>query len=249
MDLINPIVIPESVLPIKVKVKRFRIKAGVNRKYRVIMSLWRVVILSWLCMCLTAQISSITNLSKERDYLRGRLFAEMNLRIKVQELTGLQNQIHTLYEIEIALLRHQVEMSRVDGYIAKTNRKLTPQVRYQIVQAAYNCSNAVGIDPLFSIAVMEQESRFQVYAKSDKDAHGLMQLIPSTAAMLGISRDKIYDIKQNVCGGITYLAKHIKTYNGELKLVLRRYYGGGEEWEYPQPVLARYARIQDKIRL
>jgi len=46
------------------------------------------------------------------------------------------------------------------------------------------------------------ESRYNTKARSEKDAYGLMQLMPNTAKGLGVDR---YDWKQNIEGGAKYL--------------------------------------------
>lgn len=220
-----------------------------DRRFKLVLSAWGTIIIGWILLALTMQAIDNTNLRKEREYLRDRLFSEMNLRTTVQQASALQDQIHNLYEVEIAVLKRQVEITRVDAYIAKVNKKLSPGIRNRIIQAAYACSDAVEIDPLFTLAVMEQESRFHIYAKSDKDAHGLMQLIPSTALEVGVARHEIYNIERNICGGATYLAKQLKANNGLIKAALRRYYGGGEEWEYSLPVIERYTKFQRIAKL
>lgn len=222
----------------------------IDERYKSIMAMWLIGIISWTLLTLFMQASDNSSLRSEREYLRTRLFVEMNLRSEVQKTVELQKQIHVLYETEIWLLRQQMEMSRVSQYIAKVNPSLSIETRTRIVQAAYHCSARVELDPLFILAVMEQESRFNVYAKSVKGALGLMQLMPRTATKeLGIPIRQIYDIELNVCGGTAYLARHLKAHDGDQRAALRRYYGGGESWEYASPVLVRYENIQRRVRM
>lgn len=56
----------------------------------------------------------------------------------------------------------------------------------------------------FVSAVIEQESGWQRCPVSRKGAAGLIQLMPATAARLQV-RDRC-DIKENVSGGVRYLA-------------------------------------------
>lgn len=226
------------------------LKMSTDSKYKTLMAAWYVVIISWVLFAMVMQAGENTQLRSEREYLRTRLFVEMNLRSEVQKTVELQKQIHVLYETEIWLLRQQMEMSRVSQYLAKVNPSLSIETRVLIVQAAYYCSARVGLDPLFTLAVIEQESRFNVYAKSFKGALGLMQLMPRTATKeLGIPIKQIYDIELNVCGGAAYLARHLKTHDGDQRAALRRYYGGGDPAEYSQPVLIRYENIQRRVRM
>src|SRR5579883_3496722 len=61
-----------------------------------------------------------------------------------------------------------------------------------------------GLPLEFVRAVIEQESGWNTCAVSVKGAVGLMQLMPQTAQRLGV-KDRC-DAKQNISGGIRYLA-------------------------------------------
>lgn len=76
----------------------------------------------------------------------------------------------------------------------------------------------------FVRALVEQESGWQPCAISYKGAAGLMQLMPATAAGLGV-RDRC-DIQQNVSGGIRHLARLMNKFHGDLRLVAAAYYAG-----------------------
>lgn len=215
-----------------------------DSKFSLLMGLWRTAIVGWALLTLVMLVFDNGSLRQERRYLRDRLFVEMNLRAEVQRTVDLQNQTHALYEAEIALLKRQAEMIRVERVIGRINRRLDERTRWQIVNAAYSCAEAVGLEPLFVLAVMEQESSYNPRAISSVGARGLMQLMPRTAASLGVPRHQIYNIDLNVCAGAAYLAKHLQTYNGARTTALQRYYGGGTVAEYASPILTRYARLR-----
>jgi soluble lytic murein transglycosylase-like protein len=88
--------------------------------------------------------------------------------------------------------------------------------------AAY--ANHYGIPLDFARAVVEQESGWQVCAISPKGAAGIMQLMPETAARLGV-RNRC-NLQQNISGGIRYLAWLMNKFRGELRLVAAAYYAG-----------------------
>ncbi|WP_214000692.1 lytic transglycosylase domain-containing protein [Arsukibacterium sp.] len=80
------------------------------------------------------------------------------------------------------------------------------------------------LEPALIRAVIHAESAFQASALSKRGAIGLMQLMPQTAAMLGIN-DPLSP-EQNIQGGSKYLASLLKQYNGDLTLSLAAYNAG-----------------------
>lgn len=81
-----------------------------------------------------------------------------------------------------------------------------------------------GVPVDFVRSIVEQESGWQRCAVSRKGAVGLMQLMPETARQLGV-RDRC-SVKQNVSGGVRYLARLMKQFRGDLRLVAAAYYAG-----------------------
>jgi soluble lytic murein transglycosylase-like protein len=87
-----------------------------------------------------------------------------------------------------------------------------------------------GLPIEFVRAVIEQESGWHPCAVSVKGAMGLMQLMPETAARLGV-RDRC-DVKQNISGGVRYLAWLNQKFHGDLRLVAAAYYAGEHAVEH-----------------
>jgi soluble lytic murein transglycosylase-like protein len=81
-----------------------------------------------------------------------------------------------------------------------------------------------GLQPHLVLAIMATESNFDPNAVSPKDAHGLMQLIPGTAARFGVRN--IRDAAQNIRGGMAYLRWLLAYFEGDLRLVAAAYNAG-----------------------
>lgn len=110
-------------------------------------------------------------------------------------------------------------LSSIWGYgQSVSNSRL--QAEYYL--AAY--ANHYGVPLNFARAVVEQESAWQVCAISRKGAAGIMQLMPDTAARLGVHNR--CNLQQNISGGIRYLAWLMNKFHGELRLVAAAYYAG-----------------------
>jgi soluble lytic murein transglycosylase len=73
-------------------------------------------------------------------------------------------------------------------------------------------------------AIVVRESNWHPCLISPKGAAGLMQLMPAAAKRLGVA-DRC-NLKQNVSGGMCYLACLIRQFHNDLRLVAAAYYVG-----------------------
>lgn len=73
-------------------------------------------------------------------------------------------------------------------------------------------------------SIGKTESDFNTKAVSRSGAQGVMQLMPATAAELGVTNS--FDPEQNIMGGAKYISGLLKRYNGDTKLALAAYNAG-----------------------
>lgn len=113
-----------------------------------------------------------------------------------------------------------------------------------------------GLDANLVWAVMARESGGRWNATSPKNARGLMQVIPPTAARMGVNPKHLYNPEHNIIAGTRYLRFLSNRYNGNIDLMLAGYnagegavdkYGGippyRETQNYVRLVRNRYAQL------
>jgi soluble lytic murein transglycosylase-like protein len=96
----------------------------------------------------------------------------------------------------------------------------TQEIQAYIVQIAQQYR----VDPALALAVAQHESSFNPNATGAAGDAGIFQLIPSTAADLGVTNS--YDPTQNIQGGVLYLAQLLQQYDGNVTTALEAYNGG-----------------------
>ena len=99
----------------------------------------------------------------------------------------------------------------------------TPAQR-KVVELLQKLAPEYGVNPRLAFAVIRAESNFDPAAVSNKNAQGLMQLIPETSARFNVS--KPFDPEQNMRGGLAYLRWLLAYFKGKVPLVAAAYNAG-----------------------
>lgn len=94
-------------------------------------------------------------------------------------------------------------------------------------------------------AIMHVESAFNPYAKSNKGALGLMQLMPQTAQRYGI--DDIHDPIQNVRAGAQHMRYLLQMFNNKRSLALAAY-NAGEHAVHRHRGIPPYPETQNYVK-
>ena len=123
-------------------------------------------------------------------------------------------------------------------------------------------SNEYGVDPKLIHSMIATESAFNPGAVSPKGAQGLMQLMPGTAAQLGVANP--FDPEENISGGIRYMRSLLDMFSGHpdtLKLSLAAYNAGEnlvrrlgrvpairETHNYVRDIIQRYGQTETVVQ-
>jgi hypothetical protein len=103
------------------------------------------------------------------------------------------------------------------------NRVVSHMVKPEISALVEEAARSNDVDPLLVHSVIAVESNYDSHAVSPKGAEGLMQLMPPTARMLGISNS--FDPRQNIEAGVRYL-KYLQNLYQDDTLALAAYNAG-----------------------
>lgn len=119
------------------------------------------------------------------------------------------------------------------SFTANSSRFLSPIVvpHYGIQGGSVDISPIImresmryNVDPVLVMTVIKFESGFCVSAVSPAGACGLMQLMPGTAAALGVS--DIFSPYENISGGVQYIRRQLDNFGGNVALALAAYNAG-----------------------
>ncbi len=107
----------------------------------------------------------------------------------------------------------------IEDYVARL-----PKNKRWVLDLVETISSWYKVDPRLVLSIITAESNFKTNAKSNADAHGLMQLIPATAERFNVKN--AYNASQNIKGGVAYLRWLLSYFRGDVTLTIAAYNAG-----------------------
>ncbi|KJU84224.1 Lytic transglycosylase-like, catalytic domain protein [Candidatus Magnetobacterium bavaricum] len=140
--------------------------------------------------------------------------------VKNEELKGINEQTATQRSDSLGIMENNNNNS-ADKKDEKASKSKSLDKYEELINES---AQKYGVNPSLIKAVIIAESNGDPKAQSYAGARGLMQLMPSTAAGLGVKDS--FDPKQNIMGGTRYLRQLLDRYNGDVRLTLAAYNWG-----------------------
>ena len=137
----------------------------------------------------------------------------------------------------------------------KGARNINGKTSYEEMQDVIDeCADKYNIDNELIRAIIQVESGWNTGAVSNKGAQGLMQLMPKTAAMLGVNNP--FDPAENIEGGARYISDLTDKYRGDVEKALAAYNAGPARVDsgnipavsnrYVKNVMAIYHKLRER---
>jgi len=164
------------------------------------------------------------------------------LRVTGYQLLGDKYRLQMAGGVVEIAAEDVVAIEPEDSFTSLPAKAIVKPPYRELVQAAAARYN---VDADLITSVIAVESNFDPKALSRKNARGLMQLLPETAARLGVQ--DIYDPQENIDAGTRYLRELLEKYNNDLTLALAAYNAGPDRVEQyrrvpPFPETLSYVR-------
>ncbi len=177
--------------------------------------------LAFLCLLIFLACTSVTMDLISTDAQANEVIINKTTEIiETTELIQSQPIINTIEEIEYRVTGGATQQSPNGGVDWAQVWPAQAQWQKEVQAAAQHCN----VSESLIIAMMRQESGGDANICSPVGACGLMQLMPGTAAMMGVAN--VFDPKENVRGGACYLAQQLTRYDNDVSLALAAYNAG-----------------------
>lgn len=151
-----------------------------------------------------------------------KLLGQYSDIISNSNLTGTFNRINSGND-NISLSKDDNDFKYKADQSVKVLESLAPNGLEWVVDEIVNQAIANGVEPALAVAIAKNESGFNQNAISPAGAIGIGQLMPDTAASLGVDP---YDWKQNILGMIKYIKELWETFDGDIAKVIAAYNAG-----------------------
>ena len=138
--------------------------------------------------------------------------------------TGMENKTFPAQLQAEMKTQNEAATGSVSAGKRKTGTQVLPAGSKDIESMILQSAKKYGVDPRLVSAVAETESNYRPDAVSSAGAVGVMQLMPETAASLGVQN--MYDPGQNIEGGVKYLKEMLNDFNGDVRKAVAAYNAG-----------------------
>ena len=118
---------------------------------------------------------------------------------------------------------NQMSANQQNSNINKYINSLPKNKRW-VVDLVETISDWYQVDSRLVLSIITAESNFKIQAKSNKEAQGLMQLIPATAERFNVKN--AFSASQNIKGGVAYLRWLLSYFRGDVTLAVAAYNSG-----------------------
>ena len=184
--------------------------------------------------------------------LAASLFATASMHGHYESQKMLETTELTLVDLPPCVLsavdpeKAAVNTAELDSYIANL-----PKNKRWVLRLVDTIAVWYKVDPKLVLTIISVESNFAGSAKSNRQAQGLMQLIPGTAERFNVKN--AFDASQNIKGGVAYLRWLLAYFQGDVSLAVAAYNAGegtvnkyngippfAESRQYVKKIQARY---------
>ena len=165
--------------------------------------------------------AALFSLAAHQGHAQARDMLE-TVQLRTSELPGCMNDASVLPErpaVEPEHLDTETATTGIDQHLASL-----PKSKKWVIDLVGTLARWYSIDPKLVLSIISTESNFNVSAKSNKEAQGLMQLIPATAERFNVRN--AYDATQNIKGGLKYIRWLLSYYRGNVMLAVAAYNAG-----------------------
>jgi soluble lytic murein transglycosylase len=143
---------------------------------------------------------------------------------------------HNIYRSAILCSRQILDLAGLDDAETLRAPRFFNHIRFGVYFRGLVTDSAQneGLNPLFLLSVLRQESLFEPFAQSGAGANGLMQIMPATGAEISsqlnwppnYQADDLYRPVVSIPFGARYLARQRDYFKGSLFAALAAYNGG-----------------------